>query len=133
MAISGVSHITLVVADLAHSVAFYQGVLGGTLRSTSARSVYVSLGELWLCLEAGDVTPRDDDSHIALGCAAADFPDLAARIAAAARIWKDNTSAGPSLYFLDPDGHRLELHAGTLDDRLDHYRRHPEAGVTVRD
>ena len=48
-------------------------------------------------------------------------------------IWKDNRSEGDSLYFLDPDGHRLELHAGSLASRLDHYRARAWEKVTVYD
>ena len=55
--------------------------------------------------------------------------DDAVRVAAI--IWKDNRSEGASLYFLDPDGHRLELHVGTLASRLAHYSADASSGVTV--
>ena len=32
--------------------------------------------------------------------------------------WKQNTSEGDSVYVLDPNGHRIELHCGTLATRL---------------
>lgn len=133
MSVSGIGHVTLVVADLGRAASFYQDVLGAEIRAESPRLVYLSLGPLWLCLEFGEPTPRGDDSHIAFGCEPADFERLSERIRRAATVWKDNRSEGRSVYFLDPDGHRLELSAGTLESRLAHYRAHPEKGVSVRD
>jgi hypothetical protein len=35
-----------------------------------------------------------------------------------AHIFKDNTSPGKSLYFLDPDGHKLEIHISNWQERI---------------
>lgn len=122
--ITGVNHVTLVVRDLARSLAFWQGTLGLTLRAQSPKMAYLEGGTLWLCLERGAPAPRDDDSHIALSCAPADYATLCARLSAAP-VWKANRSEGASLYVLDPDGHKLELHLGDLASRLAHYRANP--------
>jgi hypothetical protein len=47
---------------------------------------------------------------------------MADRSTAAATLWKLNTHEGASLYFLDPDGHKLDLHDGSLVTRLASYR-----------
>lgn len=82
---------------------------------------------LWLCLSLDPsrrepVTP--DYTHHAFSVA--DFASAAAtRRAAGVKEWKDNCSEGDSLYFLDPDGHRLEIHHGDLASRLATCRQQP--------
>lgn len=131
--VSGLNHITLAVSDLPESIAYYRDILGATLKAEWAKGAYFEIGDLWLCLTQGVVQARQDYTHIAFSCAAADFDALAAQIRAASDEWQSNTSEGASLYFLDPDGHRLELHKGDLDSRLAHYRANPDKGVTVFD
>ncbi|WP_099823221.1 VOC family protein [Oceaniglobus indicus] len=132
MGLTGVNHVTLCVADLDRALAFYRDVLGGVPRAIWPRGAYLELGALWLCLELSDnVTPRRDDSHVALSATPGDFAAMAARISAHARIWKDNRSAGASVYFVDPDGHKLELHDGDLASRLAQYRAQGRADMIL--
>ncbi|MEO0357773.1 MAG: hypothetical protein AAF386_05680 [Pseudomonadota bacterium] len=69
-------------------------------------------------MEQGPGTPAQGDTHIAFDCAADDFGEMSDHIRQTATIWKENRSEGASLYFLDPDGHKLELHVGSMDSRL---------------
>ena len=128
--ITCVNHITLVVAELPRAVTFYTSILGMSLRAIGPRAAYLEGGSLWLCLELGMPSPSADDSHIALSCAPADFDTLCSRLSQAPR-WKINRSEGPSLYVLDPDGHKLELHLGDLASRLSHYRTDPPEGMRI--
>ncbi|EIM03354.1 hypothetical protein UU5_00730 [Rhodanobacter sp. 115] len=48
-------------------------------------------------------------------------------------LWKENRSEGDSLYFLDPDGHKLEIHAGDLRSRLAALRQQPYEGLELYD
>ncbi|MBB2165533.1 glutathione transferase [Gluconacetobacter sp. 1b LMG 1731] len=133
-AISGLNHITLAVTDLDRSVAFYRDTLGCVLRAQWPDGAYLEAGALWLCLtreeEMGQM-PRPDYTHIAFSVSEEDYPALAERLRASCRVWRQNRSEGASTYFLDPDGHKLEVHVGSLDSRLAHYRAHPEKGVAV--
>jgi catechol 2,3-dioxygenase-like lactoylglutathione lyase family enzyme len=135
--ITGLNHLTLAVSDLDRSIAFYRDLLGFRLRARGEAFAYLDAGALWLCLspdEATRTTPHPDYTHIALDIAPEDFPPLAERIRAAAAIWRDNRSEGASLYFLDPDGHKLELHVGSLESRLAHYRTlSAEEGIAILD
>ena len=71
-------------------------------------------------------SPLPEYSHIAFNVPAARFDDAAASIrASGAVIWQDNRSEGASLYFLDPDGHKLEIHAGDWRTRLAAMKEHP--------
>ena len=49
------------------------------------------------------------------------------------RIGKDNRSEGASVYFLDTDGHKLDLHVGDIDTGLRHYTDSLSSGVRIYD
>jgi catechol 2,3-dioxygenase-like lactoylglutathione lyase family enzyme len=134
MTVRGLNHVTLAVADLDRSLSFYRDVLGLSVRMVWPEGAYLEAGALWLCLAVDPhVTgaPRPDYTHLAFDVAETDFQKLAERVGAVARVWKDNRSEGASLYILDPDGHKLELHVGSLESRLAHYALHPLPGSRV--
>lgn len=125
-AVRGLNHVTLAVTDVQRSVCFYRDRLGFRLRALWTEGAYLEAGPLWLCLSQDDHAagrPHPDYSHLALDVDADTFSALAGSLAGCADLWRDNRSEGDSLYFLDPDGHRLELHVGSLQSRLDHYAR----------
>jgi catechol 2,3-dioxygenase-like lactoylglutathione lyase family enzyme len=132
--VTGLNHLTFAVGDLERSVAFYRDVLGCELRAIWATGAYLKAGSLWVCLSLDEQVrraPHPDYTHAAFSVDAEAFGILSARLRETTVIWKDNRSEGASLYFLDPDGHRLELHVGDLETRLRHYRERPDLGVTV--
>ena len=133
MNIAGANHLTLATADLPRAFDFYTNVLGCRARARWARGAYLSAGDLWLCLSRDASTrPSSDYTHVAFTIDAAELDAWRARLdAAGVRRWKTDTSEGGSIYFLDPDGHRLELHAGDLDSRLASLRDAPYDGLEL--
>jgi len=135
MTIRGLNHLTLAVSDLDRSVAFYRDALGMKLDATWAEGAYLSAGELWLCLSRDENTrkgPLAEYTHVAFSVAPDDFDTARRRLEeAGAERWRDNKSEGASFYFLDPDGHKLELHLGDLESRLAHYRRSGRTDIEI--
>jgi catechol 2,3-dioxygenase-like lactoylglutathione lyase family enzyme len=134
MPVRGINHVTLSVRDIDRALSFYVDVLGCRLRARWVRGAYLEAGNLWLCLEldvrARGGKSRNDDSHVALAVDAGEFEALAESVrGSGATIWKENRSEGASLYFEDPDGHRLELHLGDLQSRLQACRDQPYEGM----
>jgi catechol 2,3-dioxygenase-like lactoylglutathione lyase family enzyme len=135
--ISSLNHITLSVSDLETSFSFYVDTLGFRPRARWARGAYLSIDGLWLCLSLDRHCrqgPLPEYTHIAFTVDAAQFASRAAALEAR-RVtqWQQNSSEGDSLYFLDPDGHKLEIHAGSLESRLASLRAKPYDGLTLFD
>jgi len=120
--IGGINHITFAVTDLSRSVAFYEIVLGANVEARWSTGAYISLAQIWVCLSLDETAveeARSDYTHIAFSVERDDL-DRIQRVFREnnVEIWKENRSEGDSIYFLDPDGHKLELHVGTLESRL---------------
>lgn len=129
MKINGINHLCFSVSDLDRSVVFYRDVLGAKLLVTGRKLAYFELGGIWVALNAEELERRMEPqtyTHIAFTVNDSEFDQWTERL----RELKVNVLPGRarderdkrSVYFADPDGHRFELHTGTLTDRLDYYR-----------
>lgn len=128
----GLNHLTVAVSDLESSFAFYVSTLGMRPRLKWARGAYLTAGDLWFCLSCDECRPGEDYTHIAFDVAAGEFEAVRQKLLqAGVRQWKDNRSEGASLYILDPDGRKLEIHVGSLQDRLDALRDAPYEAMEV--
>lgn len=126
----GVNHITIAVSDLNCSLAFYTELLGMQAHVRWDKGAYLSLGSTWFCLSCDVVSPAQDYSHLALDIAEEDYAAFAEKLrSAGVREWKENRSEGYSLYFLDPDGYKLEVHCGGLQSRLTSLESMPYPGL----
>jgi glutathione S-transferase fosA5 len=134
--VTGLNHITLAVADIDRSLIFYRDVLGLAVRAVWSSGACLEAGALWLCLsldEGARTSPHPDYTHLAFSVSEANYADLSKRLITQCMVWNDNKSEGASTYFLDPDGHKLEIHVGSLETRLAHYRQNLSYGVTIFD
>ena len=131
--ISGLSHITLSVRQLSRSYSFYVDMLGCRPIARWPRGAYLTAGDLWLCLIMEDCTrsgPLPEYTYFAFHVADDVFDELADRIrSSGATIFQDNVTEGPSLYFLDPGGHKLEIHIGDLASRMSAAKKAPWEGL----
>ena len=125
--LESLNHLTFAVKNVLRSVEFYQDVLGFQLHATWEAGAYLTLDGTWLCLSTADtVIIPDDYSHTAFSI----HPDQISKFEHELELrgikrWQENRSEGYSLYFLDPDGRKLEAHVGDLDSRLKAMRDDP--------
>lgn len=128
--ITGINHITFSVKNLNDSIDFYRDLLGMKLHVFWDAGAYLTAGDMWLCLSLGKPEPAKDYTHVAFSVDERMLSELRTKLS---RIgieeWKKNASEGDSLYLLDPNGHRLELHCGTLATRLAELKKSPCKGL----
>ncbi|CAH1521524.1 Glutathione transferase FosA [Vibrio owensii] len=128
--LTGLNHITIAVSDLESSLDFYTNALGFKGHVKWRQGAYLSLGDLWLCLSVDKPDEKSDYSHIAFSISQQDFTDFSHKlIQLDIAQWKENKSEGESLYLLDPDGHKLEIHSGDLYSRLENIKHQPYEGL----
>jgi catechol 2,3-dioxygenase-like lactoylglutathione lyase family enzyme len=97
------------------------------------KGAYVLAGDVWIALVLDphmrqDVLP--EYTHVAFTVSPTDFKALSQRIVnAGATIWQENWTEGESLYFTDPNGHRLEIHVSDLATRIKSAKEQPWEGL----
>ncbi len=120
--INKINHITLSVRDLKKSIDFYIQVLTFILIAQWEAGAYLQAGDIWLCLTLEnnfDNSIKQEYSHIAFNVDAQLFIEFIERIKSYhTNEWKKNNSEGDSLYILDPDNHKLEIHSGDIFTRI---------------
>ncbi len=120
--INGINHITFAVTQLDISLDFYVNLLGLRLVASWDSGAYLLAGNQWIALNVDRDRIKEtppDYSHISFNVLSSDFQMLKEKLINAGIVpFKENKSEGDSFYFLDPDGHKLELHYNTLEDRL---------------
>lgn len=132
----GLSHITLIVRDLDRMKTIVETVLGG-------REVYASrghgfsiapekfflVGDVWLAVMEGASLSERTYNHIAFKIDPSRLGQARACIEALGLEIREPRprieGEGDSIYFYDHDNHLLELHTGSLRERLDRYARQP--------
>ena len=128
--LEGINHITIAVSNIDVSFDFYVRVLGMKPEVTWDSGAYLSVDDLWVCLSVDKVSPSKDYSHICFSISESEFNTYNIKLLSSnVDVWKKNTSEGASLYFLDPDGHKLEVHVGSLNARLKELKANPYKGL----
>lgn len=93
------------------------------------QGAYLLAGDLWFCLAKTNhkrKIDKDDYTHYAFHVEPEQFASLVTTIKqSGTTIFKENNSPGNSLYFLDPDGHQLEIHTGNAFSRLKAKKSNP--------
>ncbi|WP_371225483.1 FosX/FosE/FosI family fosfomycin resistance hydrolase [Roseovarius sp. 2305UL8-3] len=130
----GLSHITLITADLDRMQTILETVLdarciydsGGDQFSLSEERFFM-IGDVWMATMLGEPLPERSYNHIAFQITEDEFEDRQARIEALGLDLRPPRprveGEGRSLYFHTPDNHLIELHTGTLDQRLARYAK----------
>jgi catechol 2,3-dioxygenase-like lactoylglutathione lyase family enzyme len=122
--LTALNHITLAVKDIDKSFKFYKNILGLTPLVKWNKGAYFLVGDktngFWFCLNQDDSRITNECyTHYAFSMSKDHFEKMRKKIInSGTEIFKNNTSPGESLYFLDPDEHKLEIHTGDWCDRI---------------
>jgi catechol 2,3-dioxygenase-like lactoylglutathione lyase family enzyme len=107
----GLDRVEFFVSDLGKSVAFYTRVFGSALyKNNRTEKRYLRLGSTYISMDQGPAPLRVD--HFAAGIEDFQMPRLHSFLDQQGIAYKDYPS-GRDLYFLDPDGTRVQL--GTIN------------------
>lgn len=129
---AGLSHITFITSDLDRMQRIMEDVLmarliydSGADQFSLSEERFFMVGDVWVANMLGDALPSRSYNHVAFQISEDAFDDRKARIEALGLDLRPPRprveGEGRSLYVYTPDNHLIELHTGTLDQRLARY------------
>lgn len=128
--IRSINHICYSVSNLNESIYFYKDILCGYLLLIGETTAYFDIGGLWVALNEEKDIPRNEIqysyTHTAFTIDESEYnswyrwlkKNNVNILEGRTRDVRDKKS----IYFIDPDGHKLELHTGTLENRMNYYK-----------
>ncbi|MFL0505795.1 FosM family fosfomycin resistance protein [Ureibacillus sp. 179-F W5.1 NHS] len=131
MTVKGLNHLLFSVSNLKKSIAFYKNIFDAKLLVEGRTTAYFDLNGIWLALNEEKEIPRTEIhksyTHIAFTIEEAEYDQMYRKL----KNLNVNILTGrprdeqdkKSIYFTDPDGHKFEFHTGSLQDRLDYYKK----------
>jgi catechol 2,3-dioxygenase-like lactoylglutathione lyase family enzyme len=136
--IQGLSHLTFMVSDLDKMEILLTTVFdaekiydSGENTFSISEERFFLIGDLWIGTMVGEALPTKTYNHIAFKIDNADFDKYLNRIKSLGLELREGRARvegeGQSIYFYDYDNHLLELHTGTLDERLERYAKPPSS------
>lgn len=131
--ISEISHITFIVKDLDKATTFFEKFFeakevyySGENKFSISKEKFFLIKNLWIAVMEGNQCERSYN-HIAFKIDESDYEMYLERIEKLGLEIKRGrgrvTEEGRSIYFYDYDNHLFELHTGTLENRLLHYKK----------
>ena len=112
---SGVDHVVLHCSDVERSKTFYTEILGMSVSREDDRRVFLQAGgqgvRVALFKKEGDapLTIGNDLNHLAFNVAEGTYESLKAELESLGVAVSDRPGNNRSIFFNDPDGHRLQL------------------------
>lgn len=129
MSITGLNHLNLAVSNLEISFNFYNCKLNFKPLAKWKRGAYFLAGDFWFTLSFNPnhfYAVGSDYTHYAFSVSRTDLEYYRQNIQQLnLKLWQENTSEGDSLYILDPDNYKLELHVGNWQTRLEAIKENP--------
>lgn len=128
----GLSHITMIVHDLDKTATMLTKILNAKeVYSSCDRTFSLSkekfflIDDVWVCIMEGNAFSERTYNHIAFKIAKSEYDryiETIKELGLELRPPRPRVDGvGRSIYFYDYDNHLLELHTGTLDERLARY------------
>lgn len=130
-----ISHLTFIVKDLAKASLFFEKIFdakevyssGEETFSIAKEKFYLISDKIWVCIMEGEASLEKTYNHIAFQIQEEEIETYMKRIneiEVEIKLGRERIQGeGDSIYFYDFDKHLFELHTGTLEKRLDSYKK----------